>query len=297
MRGVTTPPRGLALPTLSPPTRRALRIILIVSAGVGVILGIQTLALHATMDPLNDLRVYYDAGARLNAGQPLYATGAIDSVGLYLYPPLLAIVFRPLARLPFEVVAVGWQLMILAALGLTLRRTGLKEPVLIALGWLALPIAWALVIGQAEPLLTLMLAIGSPITVAIATNLKVFPILVAVYWVGRRDWRSLWRLVAALAMLLAVQLVLEPAATLDWLRLTWLRPAFDVRSISPFAIHPILWVVTVIGLAAISFRLAPTRFGWAAAVCLAVLAYPRLLVYQLMTLLAAFAGPGEERPA
>ena len=37
--------------------------------------------------------------------------------------------------------------------------------------------------------------------------------------------------------------------------------------------------------------LLPTRRGWAAAMCFAVLVYPRLLAYQLMSLLAGFAGP------
>ena len=177
---------GLDLSTLSPQTRRALRLVAIAAAALGVLLGIQAFLLHAFMDPLNDLRVYYDAGARLNAGLPLYDATATDSLGLYLYPPLLAIAFRPLALLPFELVAVLWQALLVGALLLTIRRAGLGEPVLIVLGWLALPIAWALTIGQVEPVLTLLLAIGSPVAVAIAANGKVFPLLVAVDQRARR---------------------------------------------------------------------------------------------------------------
>ena len=46
---------------------------------------------------------------RLNAGQPLYAQPAgVDEAAFYRYPPLLAIVFRPLALLPFEAAAAVW---------------------------------------------------------------------------------------------------------------------------------------------------------------------------------------------
>ena len=40
-----------------------------------------------------------------------------------------------------------------------------------------------------------------------------------------------------------------------------------------------------------AWRLAPTRWGWAAAVSLAVLATPRLILYQLISLLAGLREP------
>jgi hypothetical protein len=42
--------------------------------------------------------------------------------------------------------------------------------------------------------------------------------------------------------------------------------------------------------------LARTRWGWPAAVVLSVFATPRLLSYQLSTLLAGFGGPRAARP-
>ena len=36
-------------------------------------------------DPFVDLHTYYDAGTRLNAGEPLYDPNATESKGLYLY--------------------------------------------------------------------------------------------------------------------------------------------------------------------------------------------------------------------
>ncbi|MEO5966461.1 MAG: glycosyltransferase 87 family protein, partial [Candidatus Limnocylindrales bacterium] len=141
---MTTPPRGLALPTLSPPTRRALRIILIVAALVGFVIGLGTLRLHLQLDPLADVHAYYDAGARLNAGQPLYVQPAsTDDAAFYRYPPLLAILFRPLALLPFTAAAAIWMLILVAATGVTLwhlLRDRPRLPVVLTLGFLAMPI-------------------------------------------------------------------------------------------------------------------------------------------------------------
>jgi hypothetical protein len=56
---------------------------------------------------------------------------------------------------------------------------------------------------------------------------------------------------------------------------------------------PVQWVevafVMMGGLVAL--RLAPTRWGWAAAVALSVLATPRLLSYMFMTFIAAVREP------
>lgn len=96
--------------TLRPATRRRIRYILIGAAVLGAIIGLDTLVLHLRVDPLADVRAYYDAGARLNAGQPLYVQPATtDDAAFYRYPPLLAIAFRPLALLPYEVAALIWR--------------------------------------------------------------------------------------------------------------------------------------------------------------------------------------------
>lgn len=264
---------------------------LALAAPIGLALGIAGLLMHLEMDPLVDLRAYYDAGARLNAGLPLYAGEGASATGLYLYPPLLAILFRPLALLPFEVAAFAWGTAMLGALALALWRAGLRPVVVLAVAVLAMPITWALAIGQAEPLVTLLLAWPTPLGVALAGQLKLAPLLVAVWWLARRDYRWLARLAGWTVGLGIAQFVLAPDATIAYLRLEWLAPAFDVQHISPFAIHPALWLAMVAGLATMAWTRARTPSGWGWAVALAVLVYPRLLAYQLMTLLAAFAGP------
>jgi hypothetical protein len=275
--------------SLSDPTRRRIRAALIGAAVIGTLIGINNAILHLTMDPLADVRAYYDAGARLNAGLPLYDQPVgTDEAAFYRYPPLLAIAFRPLALLPFETAALIWEAILVAAFAWSIWRLGLRRSeVWIALGILAMPTVWSLTVGQAQVLVTALLVAGTPWAVALAANIKLLPILVAVFWVGRRDWRAIGLLVAWMAGLLALQLVIEPAATIAYLGFPSFDQVGEVRNLSPYAISPVLWLVLVVAGGIAALRLAPTRYGWAAAVTLSVFATPRLLAYQLSTLLAA----------
>jgi hypothetical protein len=271
-------------------------IILIVASLVGLAIGLDTLRLHLTTDPLGDVHAYYDAGARLNAGLPLYDQPATTNESdFYRYPPLLAIVFRPLALLPFEAAASIWMALLVLAVGLTVRRLGLRRPVVLALGMLAMPILWTLSIGQAQALVTLFLTLGTPFGVALAGYLKLTPWLVGIYWLARRDVRSVLRLAAWIVGVGLLQLALEPRGTIAFLSFSSLSQVGEVRNLSPFEVSPLLWGIFVVLGTVLAWRLAPTRWGWAAAVALGVAATPRLLTYQLSSLLAMFATPTVER--
>jgi hypothetical protein len=272
-----------------------IRAVVIGSALVGLLVGINTTLLHLRLDPLGDVRAYYDAGARLNAGLPLYEQpSTTNDAEFYRYPPLLAILFRPLASLPYETAAVIWEAMLLVAFAATVFALGpRKKSTLLLLGWLAAPVGWSLVIGQAQVAVTFLMTLGSPLALAVASHIKVFPALAAIFWIGRRDWSQLVRFLGWAALLLGVSFVLEPTATIAYLSFLSLDQVGEVRSLSPYEISPALWALTVVLLAVAAWKLAPTRFGWAAAVTLTVFATPRLLMYQLMTLLAAAGGPRE----
>ena len=273
--------------------RRAVAVLMVSVAVIAALLGLETLVFHLTTDPLADVHAYYDAGTRLNAGAPLYPPAADpDAPEFYRYPPLFAIAFRPLALLPYPVAACAWELFVLVALATTLWRLGVRRPATwFAVAVLASPIAWTLAIGQAQALVTLLLAFGSPFTVALATNVKLFPALVALWWVGRRDWRSLRRFVGWSIALGLVQVVLAPTATLDFVRTTGLSQVGDVVNISPYALSPALWAVLVLLGVVAALRLARTSWGWTLAVMLSVLASPRLLTYMLSSLLASLRAP------
>jgi hypothetical protein len=278
---------------MSPGGRRMLTRVLIGASVVLGLVGVFVFIFHLATDPLVDVHAYYEAAGRLNAGLPLYAAqGDVNSPHYYFYPPLLAILFRPLALLPFEVAALIWELGIVAAFGLTLWLLGLRSRwTWIAVGILAGPIAWSVSVGQAQVLVTLLTALGNPAAVALAAQMKLLPALVALYWLGRRDWRRLSRFVAWSLLFVVVQLALEPAGSIAFVGNTNLGLVGQVNNLSPYALSPILWLaLAAIGLL-VTIRLAPTRAGWTAAVAYSVVATPRLLEYMLMTLLAVLRQP------
>jgi len=266
-----------------------MRYVFIGAAVVGLLIGIDTLILHLRLDPLADVHAYYDAGARLNAGLPLYVQPAgTDDAAFYRYPPLLAIAFRPLALLPFDTAARLWEALLLVLFVATIVRAGVRnEWTWIVLGWLAAPIAWSLAIGQAQVAVTFLVMLGSPWAIALAANLKILPILVAIYWIGRRDWAAVRLLALSMIALIALQFVLEPAGTIAFLGFTDLGQVGTIENRSLYAISPILWAASVVALVGLAYRYADSRAGWALAVSTSVLVSPRLLMYQLSTLYAA----------
>jgi glycosyl transferase family 87 len=273
---------------------RRVRMVLFGAAVVGTLIGINTFLLHLSGDPLADVRAYYDAGARLNAGQPLYVqTATVDDPSFYRYPPLLAIFFRPLALLPYATAAAIWEALVIASFVATVIRIRPDADRLLVFGMLAMTWLWSLAIGQAQVPLTLFTLVGAPWSVALATNIKVFPVLIGVWWLSRRDWRALAWLVAWLVGLLAFQFLVTPSDTIAFFGTLNTGQVGDVHNVSPYAISPSLWLAVLAAGAVIAFRLGPTRWGWPAAVALSVFTNPRLLLYQLMTLLAALRNPGE----
>ena len=273
---------------------RSVRLTLFATAVIGYLAGLAELAMHLARDPLADVHAYHDAGARLNAGLPLYPAGADPNVAdFYRYPPLTAIVFRPLAVLPFPLAGALWEALILATVALTLWRVGIRPRVLVVLGLLALPTAWVLAIGQAQALVTLLLVIGGPWAVAPAGQLKVFPTLAALYWIGRRDWRAFGRFLAWTSGLLVLQLVLAPRASLDFLATLGPGQIGHVNNFSPWVVSPWLWGVLFVAGVGVTLGLARTRWGWLAAVALGTLAPPRLLTYMLSSLIAGIRQPDE----
>lgn len=289
MRRVTAP----AWLTLSARGQRQVNAILVVAAVVGLVIGLGALYRHLTTDPLADVHAYYDAGARFNAGQPLYEQPATtNDPEFYRYPPLLAILFRPLALLPFEAAAGIWEVVVLGCFAATIWWMGVRRrETWLVLGMLAAPIAWCLSIGQAQVPLTMLTAIGAPWSIALAANIKLFPAAVSLWWIGRRDWRSFGLFIASVAGLLLIQLILAPQAMLDYVTAISLKQVGEVVNISPYVVSPLLWAALVAVGVLLVLRLAPTRWGWAAAVTLSVVSTPWLLIYALMTLVAIAAGP------
>src|SRR3990170_5594594 len=214
-------------------------------AAIGGILGLGMLWFHLTTDPLADIRAYYDAAQRLNNGEPLYAVTYDPAIPTYyFYPPLLAIVLRPFAAvLPYHVFAIGWEAVVVASFVALLRRLGANRVAFVALGILGMPVAWAVAIAQAHVPMTLLMAIGQPWSIALAANIKLFPVLIAIWWLGRRQYQAVGALIGWLALLAFLQWIIEPDGSGAFFGAVGLDETAGVRNFSPFAISFWLWAV------------------------------------------------------
>ncbi|HEX8026660.1 MAG TPA: glycosyltransferase 87 family protein [Candidatus Limnocylindrales bacterium] len=272
----------------------AARLLFFALALIGGLLGLWDLWLHLTSDPISDARAYSEAASRLNHGLPLYPPNIDPSTNqAYLYPPLLAILLRPLALLPYYVFALTWEILVVGTFLLTIRQLGGGFRTYVAIGILGIPFGWALSVGQAHVPMTLLLAIGQPWSIAFAANIKIFPALIALWWIGRRDYQSFIAFVGYSFLFGIVQLVLDPEGTFAFLKgSVGLGQIGQVRNFSPYVwASPLAWSALVLTGILVTVGLARTRYGWAAAVVLSTLSPPRLLVYMLTGLLAAVREP------
>ena len=88
-----------------------------------------------------------------------------------------------------------------------------------------------------------------------------------------------------------LQLVLETPGTIAFFSNVGVDQLGAVRNLSPFPQSPELWLALVLVGGLVTLALARTRWGWPAAVTLATLSPPRLLVYMLMGLIAGIRAP------
>jgi hypothetical protein len=287
---------GILRGTTAATWRRAAVRSLLVTAIVLGIAALLTIEGPGLSDLFRDTRAYYGAGARLNAGLPLYQSGlAPDATELYRYPPLLAILFRPLALLPLELATAIWMAVVVASFVGLLVLLGRSYRALAALALVALPVGFCLAVGQAQLPVTLLVALGTPWSIALAANLKVFPAFVALYWIGRREWRRVGELAAWMAGLGLVQLLLAPEATLAYPGFLSLDQVGAAFNFSPYAISPALWALFVVVACTAALLLARRRGGWAIAVVVTTVETPRLLLYLFAMFLAAFIPRRDEQ--
>jgi hypothetical protein len=157
-------------------------------------------------------------------------------------------------------------------------------------GWAAFAIFAPLqlqgaVFGNVQPLLVLMLLWGverrsGPLWIAIGASLKAVPLLLALVYAGRREWRR-----AGLAVLLSALLAL-PAFLFD---LSAYSTEPGPNQLSLAGVSPFLFVPVAVAAMAATWLLARTRYGWVAGSTAMVLSLPRLLDYQIGLLLVGLA--------
>ena len=292
MRPVTTRkvPGECRGPGASLPTVRDSRILL---ALVLLLYGVLALALIAFLAPSTfigaDLEIYQRAGRDLlSRGNPYASAADYPYVFQYRYPPLLAMLMPVLGWPP-----IWYGLMAAATIGTFLVGVRVGGPAYL-LPVVVLGGAWGQVLlnGNVQPAVMLLLALvpvyrrAGGVALALATMLKLHPVLGIVWYAGRRDWTALRWYAAAIVVLLIVQA--------PWLG-NFVEFYLSEEVASPFgqtgfglrAIHPVVWVAGTAVVAVAAYRWADTRFGWLLAMGLQLAALPRVLLVNLALLLAA----------
>jgi len=175
-----------------------------------------------------DLHVYLGGAAALDHPGTLYSYVYADQTPdfplPFTYPPFAALLFYPLSRLPFGVVALCWQLGTIAALygvvrvSQRLMRSGPKPPECRegrseAMLWTAVamwlePLRSTFDYGQVNVILVLAVLVAatsrhwwvSGPLVGLAAGVKLTPAVSGLYFAGVRRWRTL---ICAVAVFLA----------------------------------------------------------------------------------------------
>jgi hypothetical protein len=223
---------------------------------------------------LGDMHAYLGAAERLMAGQPLYPAGAQpDASETYRYAPWFAAVWVPATFLPEPLVALVWSVLLVGSLAyVALRLLAVEALIGFAVALVFVPLlAMTAAYGNVQPLLVagLMYARG-PWSIGLAAGLKVSPILL-VFGVGRR--------VAVMATIIAVVL---------WAPVL----LFDLTSYPTdpgvALVGGPLWAHGAVALALVlATFLVPARYRLLVAALAAVVAIPRLHLYDFTFVLAA----------
>ena len=157
-----------------------------------------------------DLHVYLGGAAALDHPGTLYSYVYADQTPdfplPFTYPPFAALVFYPLSRLPFALVAFAWQLGIIAALygvvRVSQRLIGRGTPAT-AMLWTAVgiwiePLRSTFDYGQINVILVLAVLWAaystrwwlSGLLVGLAAGIKLTPAVTGLYFLGMRRWAA-----------------------------------------------------------------------------------------------------------
>ncbi len=265
---------------------RWVRLARIVALAVIIAIGIVNLYWAVTGWTLSDAAAYWNAGLRLREGEPLYPPLTdVDASNVYRYAPWFAWLAVPVTFLPVEVAGILWSAVLLAA------SVGSVLPLLRLRAWLAvalfLPILVGIAaVGNVQPLLVAALVHGverrsGPVWIAMAASLKATPILFALVYLGRRQYRRAAVAAAVTAMLIAPVLLYDLRGYVT-----------DAGQAAALIAIPAAYVAAVAALAVGTLRMAATPLAWLAASTAVVVALPRLFVYDVTFTMAGVPARG-----
>jgi hypothetical protein len=138
---------------------------------------------------------------------------ALGTVGSFTYSPAAALAFAPASLVPFNWFYLFWASFLIVNLVWLTRRY--------ALVWLCfLPVPLELYHANVHLLLATVCVLGFryPALWSIALLTKVTPGVSLLWFVVRREWRSLGIALGATAAIAAVSFVIAPGAWFDWVK-------------------------------------------------------------------------------
>jgi hypothetical protein len=265
----------MASAALLAPSARLLVMALCIGYGIGNVIW------AVTAWEIPDIGAYWNAAVRLQAGQALYPAAAdVNASEVYRYAPWFAFAWIPLTQLPRWLVDAAWSIaLVVASIAVMVPALGVRHRAAVAVT--ALVGSFLILIasrGNVQPLMVVALAFGverrsGPLWIALCASLKATPLLYALVYAARGEWRR-FALTVVLTGALVVPMLffnLEGYTT---------DPGYS-HSLSYYS--PVLFY----GVAAASVVTATyvawrwPRYGWLAMSVAVLLCLPRYFPYEL----------------
>jgi hypothetical protein len=220
----------------------------------------------------SDSRSWYD----YHLPAPYQVTDYGLGYGLWFTPPI-AFALYPLTLLPWPLFAACWAALQFGALGYLLRRWAF-------LGILFPPVWWELMAGNVALFMAVAIVIGMrrPAAWALVILLKLTPAVGLLWFVIRREWRSVATALGAAGGIAAITFVFAPGLWRDW----WSVIGLNAAASGPgyFTIPIPLTIRLLLAVALITWG-APRDRKWTVAVG-AALGTP-VLWFNALAILAA----------
>lgn len=230
---------------------------------------------------LADMSAYRDAAMRIRSGEVLYG-GDVHLNSAYRYAPWFAYAWVPLTHLPDGAVRIGWSALLLLGALLSVRPLLHPSKASVLLLILFAPLMFGSASGgNVQPLMIGVLVAGLStrwgwLTVGFAASLKLIPLAFCAVFIAERRW---WQAVGAVALTAVL-----------WAPILWMtvEPITFDTGLARLLPTP-LWLVIPASGAAVALWFAARRSPYTGLVAAsaAILALPRLFVYELAMLLPA----------
>jgi hypothetical protein len=216
---------------------------------IALALGIVYLALFLTRPmPLYDARAYWIA----DWADP-YAVSGEGEKHAYLYSPAFLQLIAPLRALPFEWFGAAW-VVITAVTLILITRHWLFVAMLVPVTLIELEV------GNIHFLLAAAVYLGMryPAVWAFVLLTKVTPGVGLVWFLVRREWRSLAIALGATALIVGVSFVMVPGHWVDWIG----SLVGNARQQWPYPLFPVPLAVRLVAAAALIAWGARTDRRW-----------------------------------